>query len=152
MTDPEMLPWLRAAITERLELAKRASEGPWSASEVAPAWAGFKPDALTPAAIACVEDADDYTLFVALRFTLPPEQNEANAAHIAANDPQDTITGCEAELAILDACEEATEAGRIPEGATWSDDAAGAVLAERVISLVAAGYRHHPGWLPQWRA
>ncbi len=155
MTDPEMLSWLRAAITERLGLARKANTGDrWEADKHYDAlWSvDLQPSAGTvsdgedwqSAQVTGIADAASYE---APRWLLAFTWH---ARHIAANDPQDTIARCEAELAILDACEEATEAGRIPEGATWSDDAAGAVLAERVISLVAAGYRHHPGWKAEW--
>jgi hypothetical protein len=71
--------------------------------------------------------------------------------HIIRHDPRNVAADCEAKLAILDLCAEAIEAGRIPPGATWSDDAAGAAVAERVVLLVAACYRHRPGYQEAWK-
>jgi hypothetical protein len=101
-SDKGLTAWLRQQIEARKAAAEAASEGPWDVSAVTPAWAGFKDDPMSPAKVTCIDDASDHCLFVALRFGQPPEVDEANAAHVAANDPQDTIARCEAELAILD--------------------------------------------------
>jgi hypothetical protein len=79
-----------------------------------------------------------------------------------ANDPQDTIARCEAELAVLD------EHPPIPlsethDGCktcvTWLDDEGqhefGIAVSElwpcRTVRLLAGGYRHQPGYQDEWK-
>ena len=153
--------WLREQVTQRMETARRANEGPWSAWKVTPAWAGFKEDALAPAELACVEDAYDYVMFVALRFGLDAEENGANAAHMALNDPQDVIARCEAELAILDAHAFDTTGKFGSEGPPrcttclsdrdgyeeqWEADP----WPCQTVRLLASGYRHREGYAEHW--
>jgi hypothetical protein len=69
-----------------------------------------------------------------------------------ANDPQDTIARCEAELAILDACalskstEVALEAGDI----SAEEYVTGDVMGSQIVRLLASGYRHRPGYREEW--
>lgn len=144
--DENPVAWLRAQVEARKAAAEAASEGPWDASAVTPSWAGFTEQPLAPAKVACLDDDEDNCLFVALRFGLPPERNEANAAHIAANDPRDTIARCEAELAILD------EHG--PDDTFGPGDVCCCACGDRpqvpfpcrTVRLLAGGYRHRPGY------
>lgn len=71
-------------------------------------------------------------------------------APVRAEPERHTIADLESKLAILDRCEAAIRAGRIPEGATWSDDAAGAEVAGDVARLLAAGYRHRTDYRQEW--
>lgn len=93
-----------------------------------------------------------------------------------ANDPQDTIARCEAELAILDEHYILTSGDRnpvyeefsvVPWGAKGGagDQGAGCVTCHyysqggvkgygicRTVRHLAAAYRHWPGWQPEWIA
>lgn len=57
----------------------------------------------------------------------------------------------EAKQLILDCCVSAIEAGRIPAGATWSDDAAGAEVGEQVLAYLTLPYVDHPDCREEWR-
>lgn len=105
MTAPDPVAWLKAAIEARLEAAKRADTGePWESCKhydalflvdlkpsAGPVEAGAARDARLDIA-GCMQ-------WEAPRFLWALHEH---ADHIAANDPQDTIARCEAELAILD--------------------------------------------------
>jgi Family of unknown function (DUF6221) len=79
--------WLRAAITERLELARKATQAPW------------EPEGGDPTDDEVWIDVDgEGWRHVICR---GPQSHE-NMLHIAASDPRDTIARCQAELAILD--------------------------------------------------
>ncbi len=84
--------------------------------------------------------------------------DERQAAHIALNDPQDTIARCEAELAILDLHQPVAEGG-----SGWlecqecgpNNDASGILAIPgqgetfwpcATVRLLAGGYRHRPGF------
>lgn len=89
--------WLRAAVTERLELARKASAGPWSS------WIEGRDHC---GGDSFIQTAGDYDMTVNYQVReYGPKgiaQWQADQDYIAANDPQDTIARCEAELAILD--------------------------------------------------
>jgi hypothetical protein len=77
--------------------------------------------------------------------------------HIAANDPQDTIARCEAELAILD--DHAPLSGYDPHGPVCviccepgGFGCEDAVVRHpcRTVRLLASGYRHRKGYRPEW--
>ena len=146
--------WLREQVTQRLELARRADTGGrWEADRHYDALycVDMKPSA---GPVASTEDLREASL------GLPEMHDFENprflwactfqARHMALNDPQDVIARCEAELAILDLCTSAIEAGAIPDGATWSDDAAGAEVGTVVLRLLASGYRHREGYAEHW--
>ncbi len=87
-TSEELAAWLRAAILARTATAEAATQAPWESEGDDPTddevWIGL--------------DDDSAIRLVILR---GPGSHE-NMLHVAANDPQDTIARCEAELAILD--------------------------------------------------
>jgi hypothetical protein len=99
--------WLRAQIEARLELARQADTAePWEADKHYDAlWAvDLQPSAGMVPGIQQWQDAQvsgigDVSSYEAPRFLLAFAWH---AQHIAANDPQDVIAQCEAELAILD--------------------------------------------------
>ena len=163
MTDPEMLSWLRKMISQRLYLAQHAIELGNNAE-----W---------------VEQSSGVLV--------TSEPTETDAWHgtwltgdssltrlMEANDPQDTIARCEAELAILDehrliladrgyhdhADHRLPQQYRVVDETPDSQAIGRANMMQydvdchachrrwpcRTILLLAAGYRHHPGWLPQW--
>jgi hypothetical protein len=81
--------------------------------------------------------------------------SDAEFAHIEANDPQDTIARCEAELAILDEHPwqpgwDGTGFGRpICSVCSWTDrdgDAEGDPYPCKTVRLIGRGYRHWPGY------
>jgi len=77
--------------------------------------------------------------------------DEYQAAHIALNDPQDTIARCEAELAILDEHYPQDRGESIPGadcGICWHVGVPGASEPYpcRTVRLLASGYKHRPGY------
>ena len=62
-----------------------------------------------------------------------------------ANDPQDTIARCAAELAILDLCMRVADDDEDHES-YYSDGWAGLTVARRVLRLIAGAYKHRPGY------
>ena len=144
MTAPGPLSWLRQAITERLELARKATQPPWMPEGDDPTddeiW---------------IDGEDDGWREVICR---GPRSHE-NMLHIAANDPRDVIARCEAELGILDLY--AATAALVqslpvmPEGRPYAgkisardymDARRELCVLEPVVSFLAAGYRFHPGY------
>lgn len=83
----EIADFLRARIAERRALAVAASPGPWHANE--------EHDEVVA--------VDGIT--VADGFALSGRQLRATVDHIAANDPEDVIAGCDAKLALIDEIE-----------------------------------------------
>lgn len=82
-----------------------------------------------------------------------------------ANDPQDTIARCEAELGILDAYEAAAarKDAELADYAQWIDNTAPAVRPdfsgphprvlpglEIAVRNIASGYKYRPGYAEHW--
>ncbi len=84
--------------------------------------------------------------------------------HIVLNDPRNVVARCEAELAILDLYDKTAAIAREPDflaqgrvarearARDYLDAQRELCVLEVVVSLVAAGYRHHPGWTAEWGA
>lgn len=75
---------------------------------------------------------------------------EVDATHIAQQNPLRVMTDVAVKRLIVDECEGAIEAGTIDPDTTWNDDAAGAVLGERILRCMATAYRAHPDYDPAW--
>lgn len=56
----------------------------------------------------------------------------------------------DAKRRIINLCEEWVEIGEIPPHATWSDEAAGGVVARHVLSLMALPYADRSDYDPTW--
>lgn len=80
------------------------------------------------------------------------------AEHIRRHDHRDTIARCEAELALLDKLTPVLrQLGEIAysegQGAEHPDKPGEYIAdeaAEYLVELLAAGYRHRPGFKPEW--
>ena len=114
-SEAEPVKWLRQRIQARLALARNAID-----LGNAPCWTELSSGVLMTIAPDAPQDNWD---------GVHPLGDSSVTRLMEANDPQDTIARCEAELAILDACVN----GR-------------ALLATEVRCLVASGYRHWPGY------
>jgi len=119
MDEEEPVAWLRRRIKNRLYLARHAIEL-GNAAE----WTELSSGVLMTIAPDAPQDNWD---------GVHPLGDSSLTRLMEANDPQDTIARCEAELAILDACAQGIRSGR-------------AFLAEEVRALLASGYRHWPGY------
>lgn len=150
--------WLRAAITERLDLARKAGPGQWEPE-------GDDPTDDQVIGLSEDDEIDGWTL----AHTRGPKSHE-NMLHVAANDPQDTIARCEAELAILDEHYILTGGDRnpayeefsvVPWGAKGGagDQGSGCVTCHyygmggvkgygicRTVRHLAGGYKRRPGY------
>ena len=150
--EEEPVAWLRAQIEARLALAREASpktDGHWwrrtadighdVVEPVGPLWAGVP-----------VLDVDGDVFggdYIVVYDEGAP--SDAQFDHIAANDPQDTIARCEAELAILDdhggehMCFENSH-----DGNTWS----WYIGDCRIMRMLASGYKYRPGYrVEDWK-
>jgi hypothetical protein len=167
-SEEEPVAWLRRQIEARLALAREAAErtdGHWwrrmadaghyddhRLEPVGHLWAGEP-----------VPDVDG-DVFGGEEIVVYDEGRPSDVQfdHIAANDPQDTIARCEAELAILD--EHASDGDRIdpecvgcaarhPASCECGWQSAGgqhwrtaAPYPCRTVRLLASGYKHRPGY------
>jgi hypothetical protein len=128
----EIADFLKARILERRALAEAASPGPWHANEEADE----------------VVAVDGIT--IADGFALSGRQLRATVQHIAANDPDDVITDCDAKLAIVDLMEQTL---KYAEGDTEVDHYGALGMAEDTLHHLArqfAGHPEHKGeeWAP----
>jgi len=135
--NDEAVKWLREQIEARLEIARNATLGPWFVDEMS------------------VRGAPDGNIAApSIRNTLVGKHTwPQEAAHIIANDPQDVMARCEAELAILDAHGHAEHYCPLPvlpstHGQLWTS-AEGPCWTVRQI---ASGYRHREGYAQHWEA
>jgi uncharacterized protein DUF6221 len=149
VSEEEAVKWLRGQVTQRLEQARRADTGDrWEADRHYDALycVDMKPSA---GPVASTEDLREASL------DLPEMHDFENprflwactfqARHAALNDPQDVIARCQAELAILDAYEEACKVAEFP------DEAGGfANGLEEAVKLLAGGYKHREGYAEHW--
>lgn len=137
--------WLRRRINERLYLARHAIE-----LGNAGHWAELSSGVL----MTCPADApqEGWDGVHALG-------DSSLTRLMEANDPQDTIARCEAELGILGLCGAHLDRDprEIPDGChegrdddEIKRDEALADLADDVLSLLAGGYRHCDGWAARW--
>jgi Family of unknown function (DUF6221) len=84
---------LRAAITQRLELAQAATPGPWRVAAEGSEGSRVAPD---------YQDKRERTRFIAMVNGRVQPEDGRNARHIAANDPATIIRHCERDLKVLD--------------------------------------------------
>ena len=156
---PDLAAWLREAITERLELAQKATPGPWrwgdwsatfgtpemerNALEHSPGHGPFpNPERRDIEAIGVLRLQDS------LECDDRPER-EASALFIAANDPLETIARCEAELAILGEHKPVDVPGMAWRGCATCKDSVTRwpkTFPCRTVRLLGSGYRHRDGY------
>jgi hypothetical protein len=128
--------WLRRRIEERRYLATHAIE-----LGNAAAWTELSSGVLMTIAADAPQDRRD---------GVHPLGDSSLTRLMEANDPQDTIARCEAELAILDE----HRAGRgIDPGelcCVTCGDFPQVLFPCRTVRLLASGYRHRPGYEEAW--
>lgn len=171
----ELVTWLRTAITARMELAREASphsEGHWWRREAVMFADGGK-EKVGPLYSGEPVTDDDGEVLGGQSVVVYDEgaPGDWQFDHIAANDPQDTIARCEAELAILDAhyiiwrhdrSEAYEEFSVVSIGAANQDH--GCVTCHyygqggvkgfgycRTVRHLAYGYRHWSGYRETWK-
>jgi hypothetical protein len=159
----ELVPWLRAQVQARLDLARIAGDGDdghWRRRTI------DLGDGGTPEPVGHLygggqgQDWDGEPVdgtFVVVYDEGSPGGWQFD--HLAANDPRDTIARCESELAILDE--------HVPYDCTWPGGSRCTVCASsgtypngvaimaafpcRTIRLIGHGYRYRPGYLEAWK-
>lgn len=128
-----MVEWLRRTIEGDKAAAEAATPGPWEAvvddhgrGEVdASVW------------------SDDLGYYITEKVSSGDRHRE-DGAHIATHDPRDTISRCEAELALLDLY---AEVQHMDYEDTEPEYACGrAVGLGEAVRLLTSGYRHRDGW------
>ena len=133
-SEEEPVAWLRQRIRERLYLARRTIE-----LGNAPEWTELSSGVLMTVAPDAPQDGWD---------GVHPMGDSSLTRLMEANDPQDTIARCEAELALLDICERVI---REDEGHEYySDGWSGLAVARIALRFLAAGYRHREGYARFW--
>lgn len=149
-SDEELSAWFRAAIEARREAAKLAARegGAWTQDD--PLRYSGRISSLGGPVVYDEGSPDEY-----------------QAAHIALNDPQDTIARCEAALAILDLHKPVIPVAFEDEGREWREcqecgpnnglsefwavpGQGEAFWPCETIRLLASGYRHWPGYREEW--
>jgi hypothetical protein len=137
----EMVVWLRTQIEARKATAEAATDGPWIV-------------------VTNPEDRDSITILGGPEgrehvFYDPLGVDEAGRdfAHVALNDPRDTIARCEAELAILDLHSDKHECRTCLRQMDTEDHEGDRIeyLAMEPspcpsLRLLASGYRNRDGW------
>ena len=131
----EAIEWLRRQVQARLATAQEAisnGDGAWHTGCTCDHGCRDYP--------ACEQvEGDDITIYN------EGGHDSGQARHIAANDPQDTIARCEAELGILDVYDLwAAEPGGHP-----TMNAAACAVSDAVRHL-ASGYKHRDGYTQHW--
>ena len=151
MASDDMLSWLRATIEGDKAAAEANGDESWTAHDE-----GEYDDWTIVIGDGSVKTAD--SCGCCCKGTL----DEVEAKHIALHDPRDTITRCEAELALLDLHEHvgtSSVASRLvggkcePFGCAVCHEKDQIVWGEGVcatVRLLATGWRHRPGFNPEW--
>jgi hypothetical protein len=137
-SEEEPVAWLRKRINERLYLAQRTIE-----LGNAAAWTELSTGVLV---------TGEPTETDAWHGTWPTGDSSLTRL-MEANDPQDTIARCEAELAILDlygkttaiVCSSAGKPGFFA-AREYLDGIRELCALKEVIRLLASGYKHRPGF------
>lgn len=153
-TAGELAAWLREAVLERLELAREACDGDSGQRFTGRKWNVFR-----------AEDEARYDEdYQGEENRLVTYGNvKVQSLHIAANDPQDTIARCEAELGILDLYEATAAIVQSPPVMPEGHPCAGKISArdymdarrelavlEPVVRLLGTGYRTRAGYKAEW--
>jgi Family of unknown function (DUF6221) len=137
-----LVPWLRRRIAERKCLAEHTIEL-GNAAE----WTELSSGVL----MTCRPDSpqdDPHDRWDGVH----PMGDSSLTRLMEANDPQDTIARCEAEISILDLCERV-----ISDDARKHDDCGAAsswtalAVAMHMVRRLAYGYRHWPGYRDEWK-
>ncbi|SET49974.1 DUF6221 family protein [Nonomuraea wenchangensis] len=135
----DMLSWTRQQIEHRKSLAEEAHGASWEVR----GRLSERPDGGADDLVAVVDAEDGTELF---GVALPsPGVDEDDLAHIAFNDPQQIITDCQADLAILDDHEGSHECAGVDDNCMWILDG-----DCPTVRRIASRYRHRPGYLPEW--
>jgi hypothetical protein len=133
----DLIDWLRRQIDEDEQSALAVVEQDW------------RPDGANSCQVYAARDDGSNRTIAWCRNGY--DDDFANALHIARHDPARVLRDVKAFRKIIDYCASAIEVGRIPEGATWSDDAAGAEVGEVVLRHLAAIFSDRPGYREEWR-
>jgi hypothetical protein len=142
VSEGELVAWLRLTILLDKSAAMAATPGPWEPE-------GDDPTDDQVMGSCDGHPSDGWTL----AHMRGPESHE-NMLHVAANDPQDTIARCEAELAILD--EHRPELIDYRDGDGIERASRECIACEqsgtpdnypcRTVRLLASGYKYRPGY------
>jgi hypothetical protein len=149
----ELVPWLRAQVQARLDLARECSQGSdghwWRRTHVLGDGTAVPVGALYEGAQLLDWDGEpgpgEWTVVYD-----EGSPGDAQFEHIAGNDPRDTIARCESELAVLDAHDEAWRLLNTPAGQGHLQ--VGRAQAWRsAVRHIGYAYRHRPGYLEAWK-
>lgn len=135
MAADDMLSWLRSTIEGDKAVAEENLGEAWTAADDRDG--GF---------FINMEDAGSFGK--ACGCCITGTLCEVEAKHIALHDPRDTIARCEAELKLLD-----DFIGQV-DALDWIAYSEGqgspGETSAHLLRLMASGYRHRPGFNPDW--
>ncbi|MBP2704428.1 hypothetical protein JOL79_11445 [Microbispora sp. RL4-1S] len=143
----DLITWLRATIEGDLAKARAATQGDW-------AMFGHGDDEYLPTPAYPGENTTrGHGWNISVTDLAGPdvaaELRHADAEHVVAQQPRDTIARCKADLALLD------QNAKLHQLADPAKDprqeyvlAAGA--SDYALKILAYGYRHRPGWQEGW--
>ncbi|OPG12526.1 DUF6221 family protein [Microbispora sp. GKU 823] len=150
----DLIAWLRATIESDLATARAATYGEW-------AMFGHGDDNyLPPPAYPGEQTTRGHGWNISLTapggLDVAAELRRADARHVIAQQPRQTIVRCEAELGLIAAYED--QARRWPPDTPYHADSDPIDLMEcerssalgEAVRLLARGYRHRPGWQEGW--
>lgn len=130
MSRQTITEFLEARIAEDERVARSASPGPWSYSDIASVAGGTIYDPTV--AIASVGYDVDH-VDSRIRRTRPDWQADATGRHIARHDPARVLAECAAKRAIL-------------------DEYTGSPSTFQIVAHMAAVYSDHPDYQQEWAA
>ncbi|MFI7630245.1 DUF6221 family protein [Microbispora rosea] len=150
----DLITWLRATIQADLDTARAATYGEW-------AMFGHGDDDYRPyPAYPGEQVTRGHGWNISVTDPAGPdvaaELRRADAEHVVAQQPRDTIASCEAELALIAAYEEHARDWPADVVMRPDTDPIDFVESERTralgeaVRLLAHGYRHRPGWQEGW--
>ena len=132
MASEDLLSWLRSTIEGDKAAAEKAQPGPWHI--------GNAVDPTRPCNVHTFPGARG----------VADELLWLDAEHVVRHDPRDTIARCEAELALLD--EHPAAAGTYLPAWAGRCQGCGDRMPCTTVKLLATGYRHRPGFNPEWES
>ena len=133
----DLLSWLRATIEGDNATAEAATPGPWSYDPTREWYDGDDFVTMTNGQeFVGFGDPSAFRGAVCITGDAGHTPSMRDAVHIARHDPRDVMARCAAELRLLAEHGHGETCDRGP--------------ACDILRLLAYGYRHRPGWLPEW--
>ncbi|MEU7743543.1 DUF6221 family protein [Nonomuraea sp. NPDC049158] len=143
----DLLSWLRATIEGDNATAEAATPGPWSYDPTREWYDGDDFVTMTNGQeFVGFGDPSAFRGAVCITGDAGHAPSMRDAVHIARHDPRDVMARCAAELRLI----AAHGHGAGDEGGRAGEDGHADEGPCDTLRLLAYGYRHRPGWQPEW--